>query len=64
MRLPGSSPRLQLDDAVAIWLMRLDGAFQHVIAAHLHVNQGRVSEILSGKRFPEAQVLARQRKGE
>lgn len=26
---------------------------QHEIAAQLRVNQGRVSEVLSGKRFPE-----------
>lgn len=27
--------------------------FQHQIAAVVGVNQGRVSEVLSGKRFPE-----------
>lgn len=26
---------------------------QHEIAAQLHLNQGRVSEVLTGKRFPE-----------
>lgn len=26
---------------------------QHEIAATLHLNQGRVSEVLSGKRYPD-----------
>jgi len=29
---------------------------QHQIAAVLGINQGRVSEVLSGKRFPEVNV--------
>jgi predicted XRE-type DNA-binding protein len=29
--------------------------FQHEIAARLGVNQGRVSEVLSGKRFADVQ---------
>ena len=28
---------------------------QHEIAAMLRINQGRVSEVLTGKRFPEVQ---------
>lgn len=28
---------------------------QHEIAAALHINQGRVSEVLTGKRFSEVQ---------
>ena len=28
---------------------------QHQIASYLNVNQGRVSEVLSGKKFPEIQ---------
>ena len=27
--------------------------FQHEIAAMLNINQGRVSEVLTGKRYPE-----------
>lgn len=27
--------------------------YQHEIAAELGINQGRVSEVLSGKRFPD-----------
>jgi len=38
-------------------LFRSDEA-QHKIAAAYEVNQGRISEILSGKRFPAAKRLA------
>lgn len=29
---------------------------QHEIAATLHINQGRVSEVLSGKKYPEVRA--------
>lgn len=48
------SPPLTFDHAVAIWRMRNTGTAQHVIAASLGLNQGRVSEVLSGKRYPAA----------
>jgi hypothetical protein len=60
MRALNSSPRLTLDHAIAIWKMRFRGACQHDIAAALHLNQGRISEVLTGKRFPEAGTLARK----
>lgn len=41
-----------------IWRRHEEGAAQHVIAAELGVNQGRVSEVLSGMRFPQARLLA------
>ncbi len=62
MRAANSSPTLILDDAIKVWLMRWQGMCQHDIAATLHVNPGRISEILKGKRFPEAEALARQTK--
>jgi transcriptional regulator with XRE-family HTH domain len=34
-------------------LKREKGLYNHQIAALLNINQGRVSEVLSGKRFPE-----------
>ena len=34
------------------WLYR-HGMMQHDIAAHYQINQGRVSEVVNGKRFPE-----------
>lgn len=33
---------------------------QHEIAAAFGVNQGRVSEIVNGKRYPRAREIARQ----
>jgi hypothetical protein len=50
--------RLTLDDAVEIWRRRSSGEAQHKIAAAFEVNQGRISEILAGKRFPAAKRLA------
>ena len=46
------SPRLTQSMADKIRRLRRSGMMQHDIAAHLGTNQGRVSEILSGKRFP------------
>lgn len=34
---------------------------QHQIAAELDINQGRVSEVLTGKQFPEVQPSAQSR---
>jgi transcriptional regulator with XRE-family HTH domain len=34
-------------------LKREEGLYNHEIAARLNINQGRVSEVLTGKRFPE-----------
>jgi predicted XRE-type DNA-binding protein len=36
-------------------LARETNLAQHQIAAHLDLNQGRVSEVLTGKRFAEVQ---------
>lgn len=36
-------------------LARDEELYQHQIAAQLEINQGRVSEVLNGKRFPEVQ---------
>lgn len=33
------------------------GLFQHEIAAQLGINQGRVSEVLSGKRFASVEPV-------
>jgi len=58
MRRQVISRHLTLNDAVVIWQRRLAGEAQHKIAAVFDVNQGRVSEILAGKRFPAARRLA------
>lgn len=52
------SRRLNLQDAVEVWKRKLAGHLQHHIAANFGVNQGRISEILTGKRFPEARGIA------
>ena len=40
-------------------LKRVDGLYNHQIAALLGINQGRVSEVLSGKRHPEMKPAQR-----
>jgi hypothetical protein len=61
-RVPPVSPRLSEADAVEI-VRRYDaGEAQHVIAAAFRVNQGRISEIVMGKRFPRAREIARGRR--
>lgn len=50
---------LTFDDAVQVWLMRWSGMYQHDIAAHFGVNQGRVSEVLSNTRQPGSEQSAR-----
>jgi predicted XRE-type DNA-binding protein len=52
MATPTSRPRLTADLAAQIKkLATTTSLFQHEIAAALGLNQGRVSEVLSGKRF-------------
>jgi predicted XRE-type DNA-binding protein len=47
-----ASPRLTPEVAVEIKRLAASGSLmQHQIAAVLGINQGRVSEVLSGKRF-------------
>ncbi len=48
------SVRLTKKHAEHIWQRRQDGLYQHQIAAELGLNQGRVSEVLNGRRFPDA----------
>lgn len=49
-----SSPPLTAALAAKIKKLRRDTDLaQHEIAATLKLNQGRVSEVLTGKRFPE-----------
>lgn len=56
----GKTIHLTSDDAVQVWLMHWGGMYQHDIAAHFAVNQGRVNEILTGKRFAGSETAARQ----
>lgn len=52
------SYRLTFDDAVKVWLMRREGEIQSRIAARFDVNQGRISEVLAGKRMPGSELVA------
>ena len=52
-------PQLTYTDAIAVWLMRWAGNYQHDIAAHFGVNQGRISEVLNGQRWPGSEDAAR-----
>jgi hypothetical protein len=52
------SHHLALSDAVEIWRRRAMGEAQQVLAAAYRVNPGRIAEVLSGERFPEARVIA------
>jgi hypothetical protein len=60
-RAQAVSRRLTIDDAVQIWRRRAQGEAQHVLAAAYGVNPGRIAEVLSGKRHPEARAIAEQR---
>jgi len=53
-----ASPRLTLADAIEIWKRRRLGEAIHSIAAAFRVNSARISEVLNGKRFPEAERLS------
>lgn len=58
MRARRVSPSLTLEDAIEIWRRHWLGEAQHVIVAAFGVNQGRISEVLAGQRFPETRKLA------
>ncbi|SHI86035.1 hypothetical protein SAMN04488012_103130 [Palleronia salina] len=55
----GKTIRLSSEDAVQVWLLHWSGMYQHEIAAHFGVNQGRVSEVLNGHRHPGSEQSAR-----
>ncbi len=50
--------RLTFEDAVMIWKLKWQGWLQSRIAAHFDTNAGRVSEVLTGKRFPGSEQAA------
>lgn len=52
------SPKLSYEDAIQVWLMIFDGAFNHTIAAEFGVNQGRISEIRTGQKLPGSREAA------
>lgn len=47
------SPKISREMAAHIkFLVTIRGLFQHQVAALLGINQGRVSEVIRGRRFP------------
>jgi predicted XRE-type DNA-binding protein len=52
------SPHITAELAAIIKHALLRGLFQHQIAAILGINQGRVSEIKTGKFFPQVNPAA------
>lgn len=52
------SPRLTFDDAIEVWKRHFLGESQHHIAQAFGVNQGRVNEILKGRRHPGSREAA------
>lgn len=40
---------LTFEEAVAVWLMKWAGDYNHIIAAKLGINQGRIAEVLTEK---------------
>jgi hypothetical protein len=49
---------LTFDDAVDVWLRHWRGEFQHDIAAHYGVNQGRINEVLKERLHVGSQAIA------
>lgn len=52
-RMGRPSRTLTRNDAIQIHRMIADGWLQSRIAAHFDVNPGRISEVNTGKRFPD-----------
>lgn len=52
--------KLTKEDAVQVWVRHWGGEYQHAIAASFGVNQGRINEVLKGRRHPESEDIARQ----
>lgn len=47
------SPSVTAEMAAQIrYLKKVKGLYNHQIAAHFGINQGRVSEVMTGKRHP------------
>ena len=53
-----SSPSVSPEMAGHIkFLVKVKGLYQHQAAALLNLNQGRVSEVIRGKRYPDAPAI-------
>ncbi len=49
---------LTFAEAVAVWLMKWSGDHNHIIAAKLGINQGRIAEVLTEKLHAGARAKA------
>ncbi len=49
---------LTFDEAVAVWLMKWAGDDNHIIAAKLGINQGRIAEVLTEKKHEGSKAHA------
>lgn len=49
------------EQAILIWEMLDNGMYKHDIAAVFGFNQGRISEVKTGKRHPEVREIALKR---
>jgi predicted XRE-type DNA-binding protein len=58
MQIRKSSPRVTAVMASKILTLGKMGMLQHDVAALFGINQGRVSEIINGKRFAETEPLS------
>ena len=52
-------PALDFDEAVTVWILRLQGVKYHHVAQMLGTNTHRVGEVLRGERHPDAERIAR-----
>jgi transcriptional regulator with XRE-family HTH domain len=59
-----ASKHLTERDAALIKARLLNGEIQHEIAAELGVNQGRISEIRTGKKFANVAPAANDNEGD
>ena len=57
--VPRKRRKIDLPLAIEICRRIQSGEYNHDIAADYGLNQGRISEIRTGKRFPEAWEIAR-----
>ena len=55
------STRMDFETVVRIWQLHFEGQLNSRIAARLDINQGRVSEVLTAKRFPLSRQDAQAR---
>lgn len=63
MNMGKPSRVLTYEDAIQVWILAWDNWYQHRIAAHFDVNQGRVSEVLNHKRHAGSYEDALKRRG-